>query len=199
MKKLAYGVGMRNKNTIVTESVNVGGRVKILWKCPYFSRWENMLERCYSVKFKENVSTYDDCHVCDEWLQFESFKDWMKLQSWKGMDLDKDLLVMGNKKYSPETCIFINPLINKFIIERIPKSTGLQGVYLSVIKSSDKSFVSKFSNPLTNKTENLGRYNTPEEAHLAWKARKHELACQLADSEYVTDERVANALRTRYK
>ena len=40
-------------------------------------------------------------------------------------------------------------------------------------------------------------YTTSEyEAHEAWKARKHEHACKLADIQ--SDVRVAKVLRTRY-
>jgi hypothetical protein len=56
-------------------------------------------------------------------------------------------------------------------------------------------YVAQISNRLRS-IKNLGRYNTPEEAHQAWKAKKHEYACQLAELE--TDERVKQALKTRY-
>ena len=39
---------------------------------------------------------------------------------------------------------------------------------------------------------------THESVKEAWRQRKHKYACELAESEYVTDERVAKALHERY-
>ena len=60
-----------------------------------------------------------------------------------------------------------------------------------------KKFSATIGNPFTKKQEHLGYFTCPNEAHQAWKKRKHELACQLADIQ--TDQRVAEALRIRYK
>lgn len=57
-------------------------------------------------------------------------------------------------------------------------------------------YLSCVSNPFTGKGEMLGKFDTELEAHLAWKARKHELACQLAELE--TDPRIVKVLQTRY-
>ena len=45
-------------------------------------------------------------------------------------------------------------------------------------------------------TINLGFYNTPEEAHIAWKKYKHELACCIAKVQQ--DDRIARALICRF-
>lgn len=39
----------------------------------------------------------------------------MIFQDWKGNQLDKDILYSKNKLYSPDTCIFINPNLNKLL------------------------------------------------------------------------------------
>ena len=64
-------------------------------------------------------------------------------------------------------------------------------------KERNKKFQSMCCNPFTKKYEYLGLFTCPNQAHEAWKARKYELACQLADLQ--TDERVAEALRVRYR
>ena len=51
-------------------------------------------------------------------------------------------------------------------------------------------------NPFTGKVEYLGLFSTPEEAHEAWRKRKHELAQLVAATE--SDMRVVEALRKRY-
>jgi hypothetical protein len=57
-------------------------------------------------------------------------------------------------------------------------------------------FRSYCGNPFTGKVEHLGYFNNPEDAHEAWRQRKHELACRYADEQ--ADERVAKALRERF-
>ena len=69
----------------------------------------------------------------------------------------------------------------------------LDGVYLN--KTIGK-FVASVCNSFTGKQEHLGTFTCPNEAHTAWKVRKHELALMLAELQ--TDERVKEVLKTRY-
>lgn len=193
-KKLVYGVGV-NDATYETQSSSFGGRAS--WKCPFYRKWSAMLERCYSAKFKEGNKAYEGCSVCDEWLKFSNFKRWMETQDWQGKHLDKDLISRGNKIYCPEKCCFVDSKLNSFLTERSAKR-GQFMLGVSVDKETGK-FKAECSNIIfagSCKGKNLGRFTDEKEAHLAWKSRKHEIACKLADLQ--TDERVANALRTRY-
>jgi hypothetical protein len=120
----------------------------------------------------------------------------MQEQDWEGKQLDKDILVDGNLVYGPEFCVFVEQSINKFLHDVKGRLGSLKlGAHLDARKHK---YVAACSNPFEGKREVLGRFDTQHEAHLAWKSRKHELACMLADSDLVTDERVAQALRTRY-
>jgi hypothetical protein len=167
-----------------------------VWDCPYYKRWKNMLERCYLPIYQKKNPAYIGCTVCDEWLWFSKFRSWMEKQDWKDKELDKDILFIGNKIYSPETCVFLHEKVNSFTTD----SLGARGEYpLGVYFHKSKGkFMASCSNPFTLKIEYLGLFTCPEEAHQAWKARKHELAVQLADSKYVNDSRVAEALKVRY-
>lgn len=69
--------------------------------------WRDMLQRCYDSNFVENNHTYTGCSVCDEWLYLSNFKKWFEENYVEGYQLDKDILVKGNKVYSPETCCFV--------------------------------------------------------------------------------------------
>jgi hypothetical protein len=169
---------------------------KIVWACPYYTKWKDMIKRCYSPILQKKLPTYIGCSVCDEWLLFSSFKKWMEAQSWEGKDLDKDLLFIGNKIYSPETCIFIDHTVNMFTTDS-GKTRGEWPLGVYFHKPNGK-FQAYCNNPFTLKQEKLGYFTCPEEAHLAWKTHKHELACQLSDSDLVNDPRVAEALRVRY-
>ena len=195
--KLVFGVGINDADYNVYRYDYLNGKRIRVWVCPFYQTWKSMLKRCYSEKYHQEYPTYKGCSVCDEWLIFSNFKRWMEQQDWEGKQLDKDLLIEGNKIYSPDTCIFVDHKINSFVIDR----NNDRGQYMIGVhwdKRANK-FQSRCRNPFTDKQEYLGSFINELEAHLAWKARKHELACQLADSEYVTGERIANVLRNKYK
>ena len=193
-KKLVYGVGVNDSATSIATYSKIEGKRVQTWTCPFYSVWSGILYRCYGSSKRQGC--YESSNVCDEWLVFSNFRNWMEKQNWKGMQLDKDLLTVGNVKYSPSTCIFVHPIVNKFPQDSSWRdSNKLIGCYLS--KDNGK-YRALCQNPFTNKQEHLGYYLTELQAHLAWKTRKHELACMLAESEYVDDPRVAEALRTRY-
>lgn len=78
-----------------------------------YQRWKKMLSRCYSG----NYPTYDDCTVCERWHNFQNFvSDCLTLPGYQdnlsGLHLDKDILVKGNRIYSPLTCQFVEGKIN---------------------------------------------------------------------------------------
>lgn len=187
--KLVRGVGANDADYPVYSTVS-GKRVI----CTFYATWNGMLQRCYDANYQAVQPTYIGCTVCDEWLKFSNFKAWMETQSWQGKALDKDLLVRGNKIYSPDTCVFVDSATNNFTAGRAA-ARGEWPIGVHFFKRAGK-FMAMCSNPFTRKREHLGYFNCPEQAHQAWSKRKHELALQVADIQ--TDERVANALRLRY-
>ena len=186
--KLVLGVGI-NDATYATQL-----KSPIKWRCPYYDRWKGMLQRCYDPKRTHRNSKYSGCTVCPEWLIFSNFKAWMETQDWEGKHLDKDLLVKGNRKYSPETCVFISPELNMFTTER----SSLRGQYplgCSWHKATGK-YNAYINNPFTGKKEHLGLFEDPLPAHQKWIERKSELAKLYANEQ--TDQRIADALKLRY-
>lgn len=205
--RLVQGVGINDANYSITRSECTGvtlangkKQTREIWKCPFYRKWDNMLTRSYCPKYKESNPTYKDCTVCNEWLLFSDFRKWMIGQDWEGNHLDKDILFEGNKIYSPDTCIFVTGKVNGFIKD----CGGSRGKYLigSHLPKNRSRFISYCKNPFKDEGDlrkpHIGTYYTEIEAHLAWKERKHEYACQLANSEYVTDEEVRKKLLTRY-
>ena len=187
--RLVYGVGINDADYAVEPRVN-GKRVV----CPYYTVWRNMLIRCYDEKYQERKPTYKGCHVCPEWIYFMNFRKWMMVQDWEGKALDKDLIAVDNKVYSANTCVFVDRMTNSFTNDN-GRSRGEYPIGTHFNKGHGK-FTALCSNPFSKKREHLGCFTCPNQAHLTWKARKHELACQLADLQ--TDPRVAEALRKRY-
>lgn len=197
--KLVFGVGINDADYVVKKWVEdgyVNGRRKqrLVWCCPFYQTWTSMLQRCYSAKLQERNPTYIGCTVSEEWKRFSNFRGWMVAQDWEGMQLDKDLLLEGNKGYSEETCVFVTKAVNMFTVERgNDRGEWLIGVYWH--KGTSK-FISRCSNPFTKKREHLGLFVNELEAHQEWLKRKLELAKELAAIQ--TDPRVAEALINRY-
>lgn len=196
-RKLVCGAGHNDADYIVSKR-KLGKQV---WICPFYRTWKGMLERCYSEVWLKTFPTYKGSRVCDEWLTFSNFRLWMETQQWIKFDdtdecnivrlqLDKDLLSGGKrgKLYSPETCVFISNKLNTFLLD-CEKSRGDHplGVYYN-----KKKFLARACNPFTGKQEYLGIFNTPEEAQLAYIARKTEFAFRMAEEQ--TDPRIKDAL-----
>ena len=187
MKKLVYGVGINDADYMVAPRVE-----GVQQQCGFYKTWKNMLKRCYSQKAQSKQPTYIGCAVCDEWLVFSNFKKWMEAQDWKGKHLDKDILIKGNKLYSPTTCVFVGQNINKFL-EASDSTRGEYPIGVYFRKEINK-FHAQCSNG--NGNTHLGNFESQIDAHAAWREYKHKLACKLANDQ--TDPRVAKALRERF-
>lgn len=144
-----------------------------------YSKWTNAIMRCYCPESLKIRPKYEGCTVSDEWLIYQNFADWYENHEFYGCgyDLDKDLLVRGNKVYSAETCCLLPQEINKLIVD-----SGVQkGEYpIGVSLHHDKSgFISRMS---TDKGEKyLGFYKTPEEASEAYVKAKEEYVKYVAE------------------
>jgi hypothetical protein len=145
--------------------------------------WNAMLMRCYSKKFHEKQPTYKDCTIAEEWLNFQTFAKWYDENYYEvdghRMHLDKDILVKGNKVYSPETCVFVPQFINTLFLKR-QYHRGNLPIGVKVCTRNPKKFESQARNN-TGKRNYLGVYDTPEEAFNAYKSYKEELIRQIAE------------------
>tara|TARA_R110000787_G_scaffold39142_11_gene98351 strand:+ start:2873 stop:3445 length:573 start_codon:yes stop_codon:yes gene_type:complete len=183
MKKIR-GVATNDADYPVCPKVNG----KTQW-CPFYRRWKNMIERCYSQTYQETKPTYEKCYVTKDWLLFSTFKTWMEAQDWSGRALDKDLLVAGNKEYGPRTCVFIHNNINTLLTYDKRSSANLMP---GVTKLGAKFRATIGTN---TKTAHLGVFISEGSAHRAWrdaKAKIIEAARELTD-----DIRVKEALTKR--
>lgn len=144
----------------------------------YYSRWKDILKRCYSESFHANNHSYIGCSVCEEWKTFSIFKAWLVGSGFDGTQvIDKDLLFRGNKLYSPETCVLIDSELNSFLAiggrgSHLPHGVGLQS------GKCVKPYTAKIKDSV--KTEYIGSYETAMDAHKAWQNRKYQAACNLS-------------------
>ena len=195
-----FGWGINDVDYEVTRYETINGKNKIVWCCPYYLDWQSMLRRCFDVKFQNRRPTYKGCTITDNWEYLSQFIKWVDNQpnrDWQNCEPDKDFLITGNKHYSPETVVYIPKNMNVFITDHgAARGHYMIGVTCSYKSSNKNPFMSRCNNPFTNKNDYLGRFPTELEAHLAWKAKKHEHACRLA--ELRDDPRVAKRLREMY-
>lgn len=169
----------------------IGTKYPVSFNCVHtkeYTVWKSMLKRCYDHKTKERNTYYKDVECCEEWLNFESFCDWLHEQSnfdkWhngKRWALDKDIRIKGNKIYSPETCCLVPQNVNCLFLKR----DALRGAYPIGVGYKNNSFVAVCNNSLTGKREEIGNYSTPEKAfYLGYKPYKEDIIKQVAQIEY---------------
>lgn len=202
MARLVSGLGINDLDYAVAAVIN--GKQE---RCPFYFRWKHMLTRCSDTYKEKDRGVYADKEVHPEWLRASNFKSWMENQHWQGYDLDKDILVPGNKIYGPDTCVFIPQWLNKVVI----CADKARGKYpLGVSYLTDKNMVNEKSKPFVSTVnifkegksilEYLGVYSTPEDAHKAWQVAKIE-CLQISIERYKLekgyDVRVENSLQAR--
>lgn len=146
-----------------------------------YIKWHSMLNRCYGKGEKRDV-TYIDCEVCDEWLNFQNFAKWFDENYYEipneRMCLDKDILIKGNKTYSPDACVFAPEKINILF----NKNNKLRGDYPIGVTYSKRDKIYEAS-CCTDKRHQvyLGRYNDVNKAFQVYKEFKENYIKQVAD------------------
>jgi len=181
-KAKVYGIGV-NDSPYVVQYLEEGKTIT----CPYFTRWKRMLERCYSPNSISEYQTYTKTKVCDEWLIFTNFRNWMITQQWEGNHLDKDIIGDGTL-YSPETCKFIPQSLNNLLMLN-QASRGIYPVGVSYITRERKYRASICINSVR---KDIGMYKTVEEAVFNYIRVKKEHLLSVANLQ--TDIDLKNGL-----
>lgn len=161
-----------------------------------YQAWARMLKRCYNKVYGMTNKTYKGCSVCESWLKFSEFKTWYDANYIEGCDLDKDLLVYGNKQYGPTTCCFIPHWLNSMIVDMVNVSTKY-GFGVTKSKKKYSVSISKFG-----KRVSLKSYTTlqqAKEAYLLDKKRHFILVANEAFDQGIINEEVYAALRKMAK
>lgn len=185
-RRKVYGVGVNDFPT----NTNVDG--KDIWE---YKSWWSMMRRCYDEKYKAKNPTYGECVVEEYFHSFTNFYN--HVTTMVGYDnetyeLDKDLLVKGNKCYSRDTIVFIPKEINSFLVNAKGSGDLPVGVSKCVLaeKTRYKARIRK-----GDKREYLGLYDTPEQAYQAYKDEKESYAKVIAEKwKGKIDDRAYNAL-----
>ena len=163
--KTVMGDFINDADYVVQPTIN-GKRV---W-CPFYRTWSGMAARCGSQKVKTKRPWYADVTCCKEWKTFSVFKAWMERQAWKGMHLDKDILVPGCRVYSPSTCNFVPDYINALLLA----SDSARGdLPLGVTRFKERYMCQVRTGGREKRISSY--HSTPQDAHKAWQIAKADV------------------------
>lgn len=134
--------------------------------------WSSMMRRVYRPSTACHERVYGNVEIESSWHDFQTFAAWYYEQinrfensdiSW---DVDKDLLVPGNKIYSPNMCCVIPHQVNSlFISGRLRR-----GKYPLGVSRQNLRFKAQVNE--SGRLKYLGLYGTVREAQLAyWNAK----------------------------
>lgn len=163
-----------------------------------FAVWCKMVDRCRVDGSYQNMRpTYIGCFMSEEFKDFQIFADWYTNQigyGVSGYEVDKDILVKGNKEYSKDFCVLVPHQLNKFLTF----TNSRRGSYpLGVSIMRDGKFQARIS--IDANQIHLGTYSTPEQAEEIYRRAKEAEALRwverLTNEEFLIDSRVIKALK----
>jgi hypothetical protein len=143
--------------------------------------WRGIIKRSYSNIFHIKNPAYKNVTVCEEWHNFQNFAKWYEEnynpETMENFHLDKDILIKGNKIYSPETCCIIPQEINNLLTNRVNKR-GEYPIGVSFHKYN-KNYLAQISS--NNIKRHIGSFDSSEKAFQAYKIVKEEYIKELAE------------------
>lgn len=146
--------------------------------------WVNMLDRATN-KFWEKYPTYQGTEISENFKHYSYFYDWCHKQVGFSHDynptawqLDKDILVKGNKLYSEDTCCFVPREINFLLLGNDANRGECPiGVYYHKRTSN---YMARYCAG-NSKTKHIGYFDTKEEAFFAYKSAKEAYIKSVAE------------------
>lgn len=189
-------------SSILVHGIGVKGMQYPAWKDGKNTReyvtWEGMLNRC-TQKYWDKFPTYIGTICSDSFKSYSYFYEWCQKQvgfgnkdeNGKIWQLDKDILIKGNKLYSEDTCVFVPQRVNYLLI----KSNSTRGEHpIGVSKHSKCERFTACCNS-DGKLTYIGSFRTPEEAFMAYKEFKESSILSVAENyKDKIDRRVYDAL-----
>lgn len=147
-----------------------------------YETWKGVFHRAYSEKYSKGKPTYDTCEVNPEWYCFQDFGKWINTQiGWKLPDwqIDKDLLVKGNKEYGTETCVLLPRRLNMLIVNRVGGRGDLPiGVHWDTER---EKYVGQFRDASGNRG-GMKRFENPDEAFIYYKTNRERVIKEVAET-----------------
>ena len=164
-----------------------------------YDLWKSMLYRCTEKEWAKHP-TYTGTTCSENFKSYTFFYEWCNKQvgfnnrdeNGKAFQLDKDLLIKGNKHYSEDTCVFVPQRLNMLLTKRLAK----RGEYPIGVSKDKKS--SKFRVRCGDGYgvyRHIGQFSTPQEAFQVYKVFKEAIIKKMAeDYKEELDEKTYNAM-----
>lgn len=188
--KLVSGVGINDRSC----PAYVAGKAT-----REYSLWKDMLCRCYSPTAHKRNPTYASCEVSESFKHFSYFSEWVGKQigfnsiddSGCNYQMDKDLLLKGNKVYSEAVCVFVPQSINLLLT----KHNAARGAHPLGVSWHKQSGCYRAKCMVDGVQQHLGYYSTAKDAFYAYKEFKENLIKRVArEYQDQIDPRVFEAL-----
>ena len=147
-----------------------------------YSIWNGVRQRCYNENIRHLAPSYQEAEMSENFKRYSYFKEWCNKQigfDQDGWQLDKDILIKGNKLYSEATCCFVPPEINSLIL----KADRIRGKYPIGVYHDTSKIHKRFSARVSKngKHKRFGSYLTPEEAFAVYKREKEKYIKEVAN------------------
>lgn len=127
--------------------------------------WRSLVKRCQNsrglIGYEFSENKFND---------FKSFNDWAICQygynkvdkNGRAWVLDKDIIVLDNYNYGPDTCCFVPTEINLLVAYRNSHRKNYSDLPIGSAESKADKFKAVFN------SKHLGTFLTAEEAHFCW-------------------------------
>lgn len=138
-----------------------------------YLRWSAIWRR---IQEPDLFPSYADCSLDPDWHNFQNFAEWYYNTPYNRKDwqIDKDILVPGNRVYSADTCVMVPDEINQFFTSKV----GIKAPYRGVTKDRHGKFVANLRNEFGK--HRLGYFENPEDAYQCYCEAKDIEASRLA-------------------
>ena len=140
--------------------------------CPIYRVWRDMHHRCGIAK------NYKDCTICKEWNSFNIFRVWYEKYWEYDYVIDKDLLIDGNKHYSPDTARMIPRWVNSLFAYSKKEKDTPRGVTYRKDRGKYQARITIY-----REKTNLGFFNTAKEAECKYLFSKAFAILDYADND----------------
>lgn len=162
-KRTLYGIGYLGCNDSLIDKDNY-----------IYSKWANMMQRCYDPNTHKLKPYYAQCTVDIEWHNFSNYREWHKENAMddRKVDLDKDILIPGNTVYGSETCTLVTHFANTIF-------ETTRGMESNIVKNNDTGKYDVSMTILGTKKE-VGSFDTEEEATQGFFDYKNDYITEFA-------------------
>ena len=146
----------------------------------YYIRWAGMISRCYADAGRKANPSYSESVIESKWYNLQNYAEWYvnhpyRNDSW---EIDKDILVKGNKIYSEDTCVFVPKYINT-MFTKCDKWRG--DLPIGVHRVGKTECYKMMCGDGTPKRVVISGFKTPEDAFYAYKGTKENVIKMYAE------------------